>query len=98
MQTMYLEIAMGVQFFLLVGYMLYMVFRGYSPEEAAVSLRSYVAVLISLITFGLIFSVLLVAPFVEALDRIPILVLAILDLFGLVLLVIDLIRNKGSSS
>ncbi|TFF91333.1 hypothetical protein EU545_04450 [Candidatus Thorarchaeota archaeon] len=96
MQGNILQVTAGIQFFLLVGYLLYLLFRTYSPEDASSSLMSYVAVLIAIITFGLIFSLLFVAPLVAPLNRIAIMALVILDEIGLVLLVADLRKPRPS--
>lgn len=94
MQGSILQVTGGIQFFLLVGYLFYLVFRSYSKGDARTSLISYVSVLIALITLGLIVSLVLVAPLVSAPDRISVLALLILDEIGLVLLVADLKRIK----
>ena len=92
MQGSILQLTIGVQFFLLVGYLFYFLFRTYPTNEDRASLVSYVAALLSLITLGLLLSLLAVASMVSPADRLSVLVISIVDLTGLAALIVDLRR------
>ncbi|MHA2021818.1 MAG: hypothetical protein ACW96N_08885 [Candidatus Thorarchaeota archaeon] len=95
MQGAYLALTIGIQFFLLVGYMLYFVFRTWSKGEDQISLMSWTAGLVGLATLWLIVSVVLVANRMMLADIILIGGILIADILGLYLLVDDTRRRKN---
>lgn len=99
MQGSVLQLTIGVQFFLLVGYLFYLLFRTYSTGDDRDSLVSYVATLLSLITLGLLVSLLAVSSSVIPSDRLGVLVIAVVDLIGLAALILDLrLMDRGHDS
>jgi hypothetical protein len=98
MQSGILQISIGIQFFLLVGYLLYMLFRSYSMGESRTSLLSYVAGLLTLITLGLFFSLVATASLVPVYDRPLIVLLVLLDMLGVIGLVFDLSKSNDEEA
>jgi hypothetical protein len=98
LQGAFLQLAIGLQFFLLFGYLFYFVFRSYSGSEARTSLMAYVLVLVGLITLGMIGSLVLVVPEIAAGDRIGVLVITIADELILALLAYDFVRTAPDST
>ena len=90
MQSGILQASIGIQFFILVGYLLYLLFKTYSPDESRVSLTSYVAALLVLITLELFFSLVATVSLVPYEDKPAIIALALLDMTGIVVLGWDL--------
>jgi hypothetical protein len=89
----FLELTVGIQFFLLFGYLFYFMFRSYSEPDARPSLLAYVLVFIGLITLGLIASLLLVVPAIAPSDRAGVFLIAILDEIVLALVGYDYVRT-----
>lgn len=92
MQSGVLHITIGVQFFLLVGYLMYLLFRAYSPNESRSSLMSYVAGLLTLLTLGLFYSLGVLSPLVPIYDRPVVILLIVLNVLGIAILGLDLGR------
>ncbi len=95
MQGAYLIITVGIQFFILVGYLFYAIFRTYPTGEDRISLMSWIAGLIGILTLGLLVSVTLVVSRMSPADIIVAVALLIADILGLYLLVDDT-RRKTS--
>ena len=95
MQGAYLIITVGIQFFILVGYLFYAIFRTYPIGEDRISLMSWIAGLIGILTLGLLVSVAMVITRMSPADIIVAVALLIADILGLYLLVDDT-RRKAS--
>ena len=93
MQGAFLQLTIGFQFFLLMGYVLYFMFRSYPAPEARTSLMAYVLVLMGLVTLGMIVSLMLVVPDIAPSDRIGVLAIAVGDELVLALLGYDYMRT-----
>ena len=95
MQGAYLIITVGIEFFILVGYLFYAIFRTYPIGEDRISLMSWIAGLIGILTLGLLVSVAMVITRMSPADIIVAVALLIADILGLYLLVDDT-RRKAS--
>ena len=89
MQGAYLTITIGFQFYLLVGYLLYFVVRRWSHFEYRISLMSWTAGLIGLLTVLLLVSVILVSPRMPFGDIVAVGIFLFADIIGLLFLIID---------
>ena len=96
MQGAYLSITIGFQFYLLVGYLLYLVVRKWSYFEYRISLMSWTAGFIGLLTFGLILSVILVFPRMPVGDVMPAGIIMFADIVALLLLIVDTFNRAVS--
>jgi hypothetical protein len=97
MQGAYLIITVGIEFFILVGYLFYAIFRTYPEGEDRISLMSWTAGLIGILTLGLLVSVTLVASRMPLSDIIVSMAILIVDILGLYLLVDDTRRAAKKS-
>jgi hypothetical protein len=86
MQSGYLVITIGFQFFLLCGYLFYFIFRKYSAIDDQVMLLSWVACLLGFLTIGLLLIVAIVLPRMAIAEAILASAFVIIDLIGLYLL------------
>ncbi len=93
MQGAYLIITVGIEFFILVGYLFYAIFRTYPEGEDRISLMSWTAGLIGILTLGLLVSVTLVVSRMPLPDIVFSMALLIADILGLYLLVDDTRRT-----
>ncbi len=89
MQGPYLVITIGLEFFLLVGYLFYLLFRFYSKGEDRPSMLKWIIVIIGLITTGLIVSNSLVATRMSQPDLVVTLGILLIDIIGVYLLIDD---------
>jgi hypothetical protein len=89
MQGPFLGITLGIEIFLLVGFLFYLVFRTYAEGEDRVSMMRWVIGLIGILTLGLIVSVTLVATRMATSDLVVATALLIVDVIGLYLLIDD---------
>ena len=89
MQGTFLTLTIGFEFFLLVGYMFYLLFRTYSEGDDKVSLMRWVIGLIGILTLGLIVIVARVAMMMSHTDLIVATTFLIVDVIGLYLLIDD---------
>jgi hypothetical protein len=89
MQGAYLRITIGLEFFLLVGYLFYLVFRFYTKGEDRLSLLKWIIVIISLITAGLTVSISLVATRMSQPDLVIAVGIVLIDIVGVYLLIDD---------
>jgi hypothetical protein len=96
MQGAYLTVTIGIEFFLLVGYLFYVLFRTYAEEDGKVSMMKWVMGLIAFLTFWLIVSVVLVALEMSTADLVLASAILIVDLIGLYLLFDDTRRLSQS--
>ena len=94
MQGAYLPITIGMQFFVLVGFLFYVVFRRYSSGEDQIALMSWTAVLIGSLTLWLFISVLLVAASMSPAEIVLAGGIIAADFLGLYLLVDDTLRRR----
>ena len=94
MQIGYFSITVGVQFFLLVGYLLYALFRKYPAPEDGISLMSWVGGLIGIITLVQIGLLVIVSSVISLSDRFLILLLVFVDLLGLPLMAYDTLKRR----
>ncbi len=92
MQGAFLTITISIEFFLLIGYLFYLIFRTYPAEEDRVSMLSWLTGIIGLITLGLIGSVALVATRMTNTDLVIAIAFLSVDAVGLYLLVDDIRR------
>ena len=92
MQGAYLIITAGVEIFLLFGYLFYLLLRTNIEVESRVSVLSWLTGIISLITLGLIMSVVLVASRMTNTDLVLASAILIVDVIGLYLLIDDIRR------
>ncbi len=95
MQIGYLSTTIGFQFFLLVGYLLYILFRKYPSPDDSGSLMSYVVGLMSILTFGFVGLLVIVAPAIPFTDRLVILLFVVIDLLGLLIIVNDFLKQRA---
>ncbi|MFW9767406.1 MAG: hypothetical protein ACFFF9_12120 [Candidatus Thorarchaeota archaeon] len=86
MQSGYLVITVGFQFFLLVGYLFYFMFRKWSEVEDQVMLMTWVARFVAILTLGLLTIVVIILPRLVLGEAIFIALLMIVDSIGLILL------------
>jgi len=93
MQGAYLIITVGIEFFILVGYLFYAIFRTYPEGEDRIALMSWIAGLVGILTLGLVVSVTLVASRMALFDIIVSMALLIVNILGLYLLVDDTRRT-----
>ena len=96
MQGTFLILTIGIEFFLLVGYMFYVLFRTYTASDDKVSMLSWLTGIIGLITVGLIGTVALVATRMTNTDIVIAMVFLAVDVVGLYLLVDDIRRISRS--
>ncbi len=96
MQGTFLILTIGIEFFLLVGYMFYVLFRTYTASDDKVSMLSWLTGIIGLITVGLIGTVALVATRMTNTDIVIAMVFLTVDVVGLYLLVDDIRRISRS--
>ena len=92
MQGAYLIITAGVEIFLLMGYLFYLLFRTYIEVEVRVSVLSWLTGIIGLITLGLFVSVVAVASRMTTVDLVVAAVFLIVDVVGIYLLIDDIRR------
>jgi hypothetical protein len=97
MQGAYLIITVGIEFFIIVGYLFYAIFRTYPEGKDRISLMSWTAGLIGILTLGLIVSVTLVVSRMPLSDIVISMALLIVDILGLYLLVDDTRRTAKKS-
>ncbi len=97
MQGGYLTITLGFQFFLIIGYLFYAIFRTYPTGDDRISLMSWVTGFIGVLTFGLVGVLLLTITRMPASEAIPALALSLADIIGLYLLVDDTLRQRKST-
>jgi len=97
MQGVFLIITISIEFFLLMGYLFYLLFRTYAADEDRVSLMSWVAGLIGILTLGLIVSVILVASRMTTSDLVVAVALLLVDVVGLYLLIDDIRRTSQTT-
>lgn len=95
MQGAYLTITIGIQFFILAGYLFYFIFRSYTTGEDQIALMNWTTRLIGFLAFWLLVSVLLVLPAMPQADIVFAAGLLTADFLGLCLLVVDT-RKKAS--
>ena len=96
MQGTFLILTIGIEFFLLVGYLFYLLFRTYTASDDKVSMLSWLTGIIGLITVGLIGTVALVATRMTNTDIVIAMVFLTVDVVGLYLLVDDIRRISRS--
>ena len=96
MQGTFLILTIGIEFFLLVGYLFYVLFRTYTASDDKVSMLSWLTGIIGLITVGLIGTVALVATRMTNTDIVIAMVFLTVDVVGLYLLVDDIRRISRS--
>ncbi|MFW9862955.1 MAG: hypothetical protein ACFFEX_16910 [Candidatus Thorarchaeota archaeon] len=94
MQGAYLTITISIQFFVLVGYLFYFVFRKWSSGEDQIALMSWTTVLVGSLTLWLSISVLLVAASMSLADIALAGGIIAADFLGLYLLVDDTLRRR----
>ena len=92
MQGTFLILTIGIEMFLLVGYLFYLVFRAYAEGDDMISLMRWTIGLIGILTLGLIVSVVLVATRMTQTDLVVASALLIADIIGLYLLIDDIRR------
>ncbi len=92
MQGAYLVITVGIEFFLLVGYLFYLLFRTYAASDDRVSMLSWLTGIIGLITVGLMGTVALVATRMTNTDLVIAMVFLAVNVVGLYLLIDDIRR------
>ena len=97
MQGVYLIVTMGVQFFLLVGFLFYLVFRAYAPTENRVSMLSWLSGIIALLILGLTVSITIVAVRMPIRDLVVAAAIGAVDIIGLYLIVDDTTRISRES-
>ncbi|TFG29147.1 hypothetical protein EU528_10080 [Candidatus Thorarchaeota archaeon] len=98
MQGPFLNITIGFQLFLIVGYLFYAIFRTYPIGEDRVSLMSWITGLIGLLTFGLFGSLLLVMSRMPSSEFGIAMALSFADVLGLYLLVDDTLKARRQGS
>ena len=89
MQSGFFIITLGVELFILVGYLFYLVFRKYADKDDKELMLKWMIRLIGALTAGLIVSVALVATRMPALDLLLSVILLALDLMALTVLFLD---------
>jgi hypothetical protein len=92
MQGAFLTITISIEFFLLIGYLFYLLFRTYPADEDKVSMLSWLTGIIGLITIGLIGSIALVATRMTNTDLVIAIAFLSVDSVGLYLLIDDIRR------
>ncbi|MFX1471653.1 MAG: hypothetical protein ACFFBM_04030 [Promethearchaeota archaeon] len=97
MQGAYLTITIGVQFFVLVGYMFYFLFRKWASNEDRIALMSWTAVLVGLLTSWILISVFLVAASMPLADIVLAGGIIAADFLGLYLLADDILGRRQPS-
>ncbi|MFX1260840.1 MAG: hypothetical protein ACFFAZ_02005 [Promethearchaeota archaeon] len=97
MQGAYLTITIGVQFFVLVGYMFYFLFRKWASNEDKIALMSWTAVLVGLLTLWILISVFLVAASMPLADIVLAGGIIAADFLGLYLLADDILGRRQPS-
>jgi len=86
MQSGYLVITLGFQFFLLVGYLFYFIFRKWSEIDDQITLLTWVTGMIGLLTIGLLLTVAIVLSRMEFAEAVLTLAIVAADLIGFFLL------------
>ncbi|MFW9806440.1 MAG: hypothetical protein ACFFFK_06895 [Candidatus Thorarchaeota archaeon] len=89
MQEVYLQLTIGMQFFLLMGYLFYLIFRTYGEKEVRVSMLRWLIGLIAFLTIILIVSVALVSKAMPVRDLVVASAALFVDVIGLYLLLDD---------
>jgi hypothetical protein len=97
MQGPYLIITIGVEFFLLAGFLFYLIFRAYISEEDRASLLVWISGLIGLYILGLVVSITLVAARMTIRDVVVALAIEAVDIVGLYLIIDDTVRISKAS-
>ncbi len=97
MQGPFLILTVGMEFFLLVGYLFYIVFRTHAASDDKVSMLSWLTGIIGLITVGLIGTIALVATRMTNTDFVIAFVFLIVDVVGLYLLIDDIRKISRKS-
>ncbi|MHA2386664.1 MAG: hypothetical protein ACXAEE_10695, partial [Candidatus Thorarchaeota archaeon] len=90
------SITISFQFILLVGYLLYFVFRKWSYFEYRISIMSWTAGLIGLLTVLLLVSVILVSPRMSSGDVMFVGIVVFADIIALLLLIYDTFNRAVS--
>jgi hypothetical protein len=98
MQGTYLTVTIGFQFFLIVGYMLFAIFRTYPTREDSISLMSWITGFIALSTFGLVGLLLLVVSVMPISDVMFAFALVFADIVGLYLIIDDTLKKRKQTS
>jgi len=96
MQGAFLTITIGIEFFILVGYLFYFIFRSYGKDEDRISMMKWMFGLIGVLTAGLIVHVILVAALMTVTDIVVATAILSVDVIGLYLLIDD--TNKLSKA
>ncbi|MFW9834488.1 MAG: hypothetical protein ACFFEK_10870 [Candidatus Thorarchaeota archaeon] len=96
MQGTYLTATIGTEFFLLAGYLFYMLFRRYSSDEDKITLMRWVIGIWGFFTSYLIISVALVATRMPTTDLVISSAILIVDVVVLYLLFDDTKRVANS--
>ena len=86
MQSSYLLLTISFQFFLVVGYLFYFIFRKWSEIEDQVILMTWVARLVAILTLGFLMIVLIILPRLVLVETIVVVLIVIVDIIGLFLL------------
>lgn len=97
MQGPYLIITIGAEFFLLAGFLVYLIFRAYISEEDRASLLVWISGLIGLYILGLVVSITLVAARMAIRDVVVALAIEAVDIVGLYLIIDDTVRISKAS-
>jgi peptidoglycan/LPS O-acetylase OafA/YrhL len=97
MQSVFFNITLGIEFFLLTGYLFYMLFRKYADEEDRDAMLRWMLRIIGALTVGLIVSVALVATRMPALDLALATILLALDVMALTVAYMDMGRINQDS-
>jgi len=97
MQGSFILLTIGMEFFLLVGYLFYILFRTYAASDDKVSMLSWLTGIIGLITAGLIGTIALVATRMTNTDFVIAMTFLIVDVVGLYLLIDDIRRISRKS-
>ena len=97
MQGAFLRITIGIEFFLLVGYLFYLLFRTYAKGDDRISMMKWVMGLIGILTLGLIVSVALVATRMTITDLVVAIAILMVDVIGLYLAIDDIRRISNET-
>ncbi|MGY5859869.1 MAG: hypothetical protein RTU63_10910 [Candidatus Thorarchaeota archaeon] len=97
MQLPFLSITVGFQFFLIVGFLFYTIFRKYPTGDDRISLMSWTTGLIGVLIFGLVGSLLLLMSSMPTSEFGIALALSFADILGLYLLVDDTLKARRTS-
>jgi hypothetical protein len=97
MQGPFLTLTIGIEVFLLFGYLFYLLFRTYIEVEVRGSVLSWLTGIIALITLGLILSVVLVASRMTTTDLVLASTFLMVDVIGLYLLIDDIRRISSEN-